>query len=452
VRAALLVICASCVLGAARLVPVHQIVWDDVPAAIQRMLITREVSQAGFDTYISELRRANARRLREGDLDHLVYYILQSTAFTRRAVIEPAASAFGLVEQLPTAARNDFFQGRTLPIDAVPRDVQARIDAFISAAKNPRTSRFGFVRQILLDSGTDLATARPFLGEQYLRAMRFLYEKEFTASKTPLYEARGLSSDTSVDAGYVVYLALATLRRLEPDRRIRDVLIIGPGFDLAPRTGLVEAGEAQSYQPFAVMDALLATGLASPADLRIVGADINPRVVNWLRGVRGTTPRLTLFSGIVETDRVKLTEDYRAYFSSLGRAIGRDMPMTGVGSRPAKTIAIARGVTDAIDAAEVDITTERLDHKFDLIVVTNLFPYFSDRDLLLAMSNIAHMLAFGGVMVHNEPRPTLAEAALALGMPLIHSRSAVVADVGGARAPLYDSVWMHGAPTRLSEH
>ena len=85
------------------------------------------------------------------------------------------------------------------------------------------------------------------------------------APTTAQYQTRGLSTDTSVDAGYAVYLSLAALRRLEPDRRIHRVLIVGPGMDLAPRTGFVESHAPQSYQPFAVIDALIATGLSQRA-------------------------------------------------------------------------------------------------------------------------------------------------------------------------------------------
>ena len=80
-----------------------------------------------------------------------------------------------------------------------------------------------------------------------------------------LYRARGLSTDTAVEAGYVVYIGLGDrCRSLEPGRRIRRVLIVGPGLDLAPRTGLLEAGPPESYQPWAVIDALVSLGLSAP--------------------------------------------------------------------------------------------------------------------------------------------------------------------------------------------
>ena len=99
--------------------------------------------------------------------------------------------------------------------------------------------------------------------------MRFIYQKEFVAQRArpdavaALYRTRGLSTDTAVEAGYVVYNGLGIVQALDPERRIRRVLIVGPGLDLAPRTGLLEAGPPESYQPWAVIDALLALGLVT---------------------------------------------------------------------------------------------------------------------------------------------------------------------------------------------
>jgi hypothetical protein len=88
--------------------------------------------------------------------------------------------------------------------------------------------------------------------------------------------------------------------------------------------------------------------------------------------------------------------------------------------------------------------TERLDAPaFDLIVATNILPYFDDVELMLAMSNIAGMLGPGGVFLHNEARPVLGEITDALGLPFDQSRHVVIASVRGAPAPLYDSVWVH---------
>jgi SAM-dependent methyltransferase len=291
------------------------------------------------------------------------------------------------------------------------------------------------------------------LGE-YLRAMRFIYQKEFVAQRAgadavaELYRTRGLSTDTAVEAGYVVYNGLGIVRALDPERRIRRVLIVGPGLDLAPRTGLLEAGPPESYQPWAVIDALLALGLSRPDDLQVVGADINSRVVQHLAGSRAAPPVLTLVSEIGESDTITLSAEYRDYFAQLGGAIGTVTPAPAQNRTASghlrKTVHVGAKAASALTAATLDIVTERLDVPgFDLIIATNILPYFDDVQLMLAIGNISRMLAPGGVFLHNEARPVLGEIAEALGLQFEQSRHVVIASVRGAAAPLFDSVWLH---------
>ena len=407
---------------------VREIAWEEVVPALHAPLKQRGIEPASFPTYVSDLRRRNAARVREGDLDHLVHYLLQSTSFTRLPPVEPAISA------------REFVGGGRI----VPRHARERIDAFVTAAqRNTSDVRFQYFREMLSRERPAAQSARTFVSEHYTRAMTFLHEKEFARPNPSLYQERGLSTDTSVDAGYVVYLALATLKQLEPGRRIERALIVGPGLDLAPRTGLVEAGPPQSFQSLAVMDALIGLGLSDPGTIEVRAVDINPRVVAWIRGVRGKTPRLAVTAGVAETGSVHLSDDYRSYLERFGRSIGRAQAAKVLpSSHLTKSIDVSAGVTQEIDATGVDITVERLDERYDLVVATNVFPYLSDADLILALVNIQRMLAPNGVLLHNEARPILADATLALDLRLIHARSAILATVKGA-SPLYDAIWMH---------
>ena len=106
-----------------------------------------------------------------------------------------------------------------------------------------------------------------------------------------------------------------------------------------------------------------------------------------------------------------------------------------------KTVRVGKAAAATLAAATLDVVTERLDGPaFDLIVATNILPYFDDAELMLAMSNVAAMLAPGGVFLHNEARPVLGEITDALGLPFEQSRHVVIATVRGAPAPLFDSV------------
>jgi hypothetical protein len=98
----------------------------------------------------------------------------------------------------------------------------------------------------------------------------------------------------------------------------------------------------------------------------------------------------------------------------------------------------------ALSATALDVVTERVDGPpFDLVIATNILPYFDDVELMLALGNISAMLSPGGIFLHNEPRPLVRELTSALGLPFEQSRQAVIATVRNVPAPLVDTVWLH---------
>ena len=166
-----------------------------------------------------------------------------------------------------------------------------------------------------------------------------------------------------------------------------------------------------------------------------------PRVVDHLRNARAGPPRLELLTGIGDDGLVALAGGYREYFASLGRSIGRvenAPPRVGPGALQApaghlyKRLQVSAGAARVVRAEQLDVVTERLTGEtFDLIIATNVLPYFDDDALLLALANIAGMLDANGVLLHNEARPALLDIAAALGLPPTQSRHAVIATVEG---------------------
>jgi SAM-dependent methyltransferase len=433
--------------------PVARITWADT-APLHAQLQAHGIDADAFAPLVDRIHESNLRRVREGDLDHLIFYALQSTRFTGLPPIEPALSAKGFVNSLGERERETFLATSSAPLSRIPDPVRARITALVRALEKPKDDpRLTYFRALVEARFPERAARQTGLLGEYLRAMRFLYEKEFVAQRSPrpadavaqLYRARGLSTDTAVEAGYLVYIGLGIVRALDPDRRVRRVLIVGPGLDLAPRTGMLETGPPESYQPWAVIDALVSLGLSRADDLEVVGADINPRVVDHLRRAHEHPPALTLVSGIAEENGASFSDDYREYFARLGSALGEvDADGPSAGGRLHKAVRVGAPAARALRAEQLDIVTERLTAApFDLVVATNILPYFDDVELMLAMSNVARMLAPGGVLLHNEPRPGLLEVAAATGLPLEQSRQAVIATVRGAPSPLVDSVFVH---------
>ncbi len=429
----------------------RRIAWDDL-APLHAYLTARGMSSGSFAQFVERTHTDNERRVREGDLDHLVFYMLQSTDLISLPPIEPALSAKALVDGMDEPTRQAFLRGESVPLTWIPKSAYARIEqALISLQGDISLPRLDYFRALTRTVYPSFSDRPAGLRREYLRAMRFVYEKEFIAQRAErpadavaaLYRSRGLSTDTAVEAGFVVREGLGIAAGLDAGRRLRRVLIVGPGLDLAPRTGFMGGSPPQSYQPWAVMDALLALRLAVPGELEIVGADINPRVVTHLRRNRETPPALRLTTEIGDGDGVTLRPDYREYFNGLGAALGKAGIVEVRDGRLQKSVQVSPASARMLDGELLDIVTERLaGAKFDLVIATNILPYFDDTQLALALANVSAMLAPGGFFVHNERRPLVGDLATALGLPFEQARTVTIADVRNG-PPLFDSVFLH---------
>ena len=442
-------------LSAAAADRVHRIEYADLPQPVRQILTAQGLSSSTFSEYIQRVEADTERRVTEGEREHLIHYALQSTRFTNRPPIEPALSARQFVEHLSDEERTRLIQDASyVPKAGWPAAARSRVADLLDAFRQHSTdARLSYFRTLVQWAQPQVVMDRLFV--DYVRIARFLYRKEFQSSGSAadrvaqiasLYESRPHSSDTQIEAGYGVYLGLGTIHALEPELRIQRALVVGPGLDLAPRTDMIDAADPQSYQPLAVADGLLALSLASERTLRVHSVDVNPRVVSALQTVARAPLTLHLFTGIAETAEQPFLPEYRAYVRDLGRAIG-DLT---IAPRPIASdrhyqhsIAVRPTIARAISAERLNIVTERLvdGPLFDLAVATNLLTYFDDRQLSLALVNIAAMLRPGGYLLHNESRPGLIDAAARTGLPLRHSRTAILA--GPSARPLYDTVWVH---------
>ena len=329
------------------------VLWGELPAAIQRQL---PVGQAGFRAYLNEMEADTRRRVAEGEMEHLVYFVLQSKSFTTQPVVEPALS-----RESPDVVRlrfQDYLSGRTVT----------------------PTLRLQYFR-------AHLSPTEPEMRRTYEKAMDFLEHMD--------YAGRGHSSDTSLAASFTVWNAINVMKALNPKIDVRRVLIIGPGADFAPRTSLDETNPPQSYQPYAVA-AALGEGVAVDC------ADVNERVLATISNRKPVFPQ--------EAG----TEEFLGYQRSLS----------------------ASAVQARISPVRLNIVTERLDRKYDLIVATNVLLYFPPAHLALALANIEGMLNPGGYFIHNDTRAESGLDAAELGLSTVQARRILIAQ--GRKAPLYD--------------
>src|SRR5712691_10114644 len=336
---------------------------SDVVPAVRESLPPGTASQEGFDRYVASLDRETEARERAGEYEHLIYFLLQSQVFTREPRIEPALSAYELLRGIDLAD--------AAPRITTPPAVARRLSDFVRAVEGtPKEARLAYFKRFLETTEAAGAPLSERLRAEYVRVMRFLYQKEFAAQGladpqereallASLYEKRGHSTDTQIEANFAVYTALSVIRALG-QRRIDKVLVVGPGLDFAPRTDFIDLFEPQSYQPFAVADALLALGLSEPARLQIHCVDVSERVLAHLRGLASAGPlRLRLLSGIAERQQRRFEPDYRDYFAHLGRRIGEEGPIERpLPGRLGKSVLVRPEIVRAISAQRLDIITQ----------------------------------------------------------------------------------------------
>jgi hypothetical protein len=436
----------------------RKIEFSDLPSTVRADLVAAGITESGFRGYVASVDTDTDRRVAEGDREQFIYYALQSAHFTDRPRIEPAVSARRFVDGLsPTARQRLLADDASVPAGTLPPAEHARVADLLRALAGPaRDARLVYFKE-LLASPSDRAAPVARGGSpdawypDYVRVARFLYKKEFSsgqdaAAVASLYQTRPHSTDTQVDAGFGVFTGLAVLRALEPTLRIRRALIVGPGLDVSPRTDLVDDADPQSHQSLAVADALLALALSPEDGLHVHAVDVNPRVVRVVQSLARGPVTWRVFPGLPETSEQPFTPDYQTYLRGLGQAIGSTMDDQGSvpsDRRYRHAIAVRASVTRALSAERLNVITERRvdEPPVDLVIATNVLPYFDDRQLVLALSNIAAMLAPGGYFLHNESRPGLSAASAAIGLPARHMRTAILG--GRKERPLYDVIWIH---------
>ena len=393
--------------------------YADLTPKLQSILSQQSAGE-GFSPLVQAIIHKTDERLRAGESEHLIYYMLQSTRFTSEPPIEPALSA------------REFIPG---PQNKIPAAVVKRILDFLQALHRPLADeRLDWFRKSLPERERTV----PRLSREYALAMQFLYQKEFAGQtgNVPLYTQRGHSSDTRIESSYAVWTALSILQKLDPSQKINRVLIIGPGLDFAPRTSLVDSYPPQSYQPWAVADALLQLGLADRSRLQIHCVDINDRVLEFFHDFRTRRqPRLTLFANWDDPE-------YSAYFRNLGRGVGTGQTIPDT-PKPGKILLLSQDALAYVTAGKLNVITERYDPspQYDLAIATNVFVYFDHRELLLALSNIHSMLANSGYLIHNELRPDMEIYTAALDFAPL--RAGTVRISAGATKPLYDAYVIH---------
>ena len=398
---------------------------DLLPEALRGL--APEPREAAWPGWVERRDREIRARLARGDDDTVVNFLLFGATFTAAPRPTP--------EQVAALAQS----GAELP-----DMVAARIGDFIDAvAAGPRTERVEFARAVLRRNGFDPDTPA---GRERLRAYLDAEVRRGPAETLQIsrsldaaisrndpdallldrtaFRERGLSSDTSilVDFGIDEALRAARDRGLLPAGGIRRVGIVGPGLDFTDKDEGYDVYPIQTIQPFAVIDSLLALGLAEAGRLQVTAFDLNPRVIRHLEDARdeaaaGRPYALALPRNLDLPWRAELA----AYWERLGAAIGAPGEEPGVppsaGNVHVRAVHVRPEVVLAVTVADLNIVLQHVaplgpDERFDLIVATDILIYYDTFEQSLALMNLARMLPAGGLLLSNTPVAALP------GMPL----------------------------------
>jgi SAM-dependent methyltransferase len=373
-RLAILLAITTCVAGAQSK---RAIEFSDLPRELLSQLESPIMAASTFDRLRVNINRETTDRVRRGEQEALAYFILQSQSFTTLPRIEPAVSA-------RTYGRSS---------GPVPDNVRARIRDFLSALKQPA------VDERLRHFASRYPSAEDCLAA-YEQAVQFLNPQVLPVNspRAAVYQTRGFSTDTRLEANIGVLAALDAIRAKAPEGLLNRILIVGPGLEFAPRSGLRDL-PPQSFQPYILLDALLHRGMAEANHVAVDCVDVNPQVIRFIQEFPQRRPLTLIMPGV-------------------------DAAPNEIGNWRGQALEVRQDMAARVSAQELNIITERVQpaEQYDLVVATNVLVYFNSAELALALANIHAMLRPGGWFVHNESRAELERYARTLDLPAVETK------------------------------
>ncbi len=368
-------------------------------------------------------------RLRRGDEDTLVNFLLFGTSFTgapRLAATDfkPAAASPKVDPSSPLS----MFAPRTQKI------LQARISDLSAALAKPKNNdRLLFFCSLVAQKGlkpgdaADAGRLRAYLEDNLIRVLKEAASyasmlevakkqgdasAEFAARST-LFRDRGLSVDTSLRPNFALEESLLRMRdqKLISPNGVLRAAIIGPGLDFSDKDAGYDYYAPQTIQPFALMDTLIRLGLARAENLEVTTLDVSSRVNDHLTRARRQALEGVSYSVQLPRDtRVPWKAEYLRYWErfgdQLGRAVQAQALPAGLTDTVARSVLIRPEVVGHIHPVDLNIVTQHLllapSQQFDLIIATNVFVYYDVFQQSLALANVERMLKPRGFLLSNN--------------------------------------------------
>jgi len=388
----------------------------------------RNAGEAKWARWAKREDKAIRARLHQGDLDSVVNLLLFGTSFTSQPRV--------LVESITEASKSGV--------------LRARVDDLVAALRSPGDNeRVLFLLQLMQGQGVDPTTpggageAGKFLYDNLLRVLqerKVLAERAAEASaparpndptalldRSSFFRDRGLSLDTSILPDFEIETALRDLQKrgLLRAGQVARVAVIGPGLDFIDKNeeSAFDYHPQQTSQPFALYDSLVRLKLAKDNAVSVSVLDISARVIDHLRRARDGAVKKNGYVLQLPRDVARpWPPELLAYWKSFGDGIGAEVtPMRPPEIFPGletRAVEIRPDVVLSCEPVDLDIVLEHLDllagERFDLMVATNLFVYYSAFEQALALENVGAMLRPGGLLLTNDRLPEVAGGSMHL--------------------------------------
>ncbi len=356
-------------------------------------------------------------RLRQGDEDTMLNFLLFGTSFTKQPRVSAAELAQLKLLQSTESASKSF---------------NARLEDFLKGVAAPGTNeRLLFSRKLMMQLGLKFQTAESkarlrayllaglarVLNEQdgYRKAIETARlqggaNEEFV-ERSKLYRTRGLSLDTTLSPNFAIEESIKALKAqgLFAADSIKRIAIVGPGLDFTDKAAGYDFYPEQTIQPFAVIDSLLRAGLSKVESLQVTTFDLSPRVLEHLKAARQKAVRGISYTVQLPHDpNAKWTPQWLSYWQNFGDQIGKaSTPVAvpaGLGEMKVRAVKINPAIVKLISPVDLNIVFQRSTQteNFDLIVATNILVYYDVFEQSLALSNIESLLRPGGVLLSNN--------------------------------------------------
>jgi hypothetical protein len=220
--------------------------FQDIPPAAIAIAPELGLTQDTWEDALAEQQRELAVRIEQGSAEHITYYVLQSTSFTRRLPIDPIRMAASHPSHAPT-------------------EVLARFDDFRKEADAP-DERNRIIRSLWQQLEDRWSPERCFRHTMDFLSARRNADRH---AVDRLYQERGLAVDTLPVQTAVLERVFGTVEKTLDSK---PMLLIGPGLDLTRRENFKDNLPLKSYQ---------ADWLASRGPTECM--DARPEVVEFLK-------------------------------------------------------------------------------------------------------------------------------------------------------------------------